>query len=260
MEGIIYRYISPSKKIYIGQTIQRDLRAQQHKIRAYNQNYSGYYTPFYCAIRKYGFDSFEYEVLSTIIDDNIEVLQKKLDELEIYYIGYYNSFEKGYNATIGGSGLSGKNHPASKKIAQYDLEGNFITTFDSGAIAARSLNLKEATTILSCCNFKIKSSRGFQWRFIEEDIILIIDPVTPKKKVTIKYFGKDNKTSKKVYQYNLDREFIKEWDSIADIKRELGYDDGSISKACNNKIPYYGKRKCEKFIWSYTPLITSLNK
>jgi hypothetical protein len=35
---------------------------------------------------------------------------------------------------------------------------------------------------------------------------------------------------------------------LSDIKREIGYDIGGISKVCNEKAPYYGKKGCEKFI------------
>lgn len=162
MEGIIYKYTSPNNKCYIGQTIQGDLRKQQHRYNAFEENYIGYNLPFYCAIRKYGFDSFNYEVLNTIIETDQDILSKRLNELEIYYIGIYDSFLNGYNASIGGQGLSGKNHPSNKKVAQYSLEGDFITTFEGAATAARTIGLKDASAILKCCNNKNKSSGGFQ--------------------------------------------------------------------------------------------------
>lgn len=162
MIGIIYKYTSPNNKVYIGQTIQGDLRKQQHKQNANNENYIGYHLPFYNAIRKYGFDSFKYEILNSIEDESSEIIQSRLNELEIYYIGIYDSYNNGYNSTIGGQGISGSQHPSCKKVIQYDLDGNFITIFESGALAAKSLNLKDASVILKCCNFKVKSSGGFQ--------------------------------------------------------------------------------------------------
>ena len=254
MIGIIYKYTSPNNKVYIGQTIQGDLRKQQHKQNANNENYIGYHLPFYNAIRKYGFDSFKYEILNSIEDESSEIIQSRLNELEIYYIGIYDSYNNGYNSTIGGQGISGSQHPSCKKVIQYDLDGNFITIFESGALAAKSLNLKDASVILKCCNFKVKSSGGFQWRFFNLDFIEKIEPLKKRKENSIKYYGKDNKQSKIVYQYSLDKTFIKEWNSLSDIKRELGYDDGCICKVCNGKSPYYGKKNCEKYIWSYIKL------
>lgn len=47
--------------------------------------------------------------------------------------------------------------------------------------------------------------------------------------------------AKRVYQYGLDGEFIKEWVSAKEIERELGYAHNNISKCCNGKINYaYG--------------------
>lgn len=55
--------------------------------------------------------------------------------------------------------------------------------------------------------------------------------------------------AKKVYQYTKDGEFVKEWKSAADIKRELGYDNSCVTSCCK------GKRKTHKgFVWTYKPL------
>jgi hypothetical protein len=58
-----------------------------------------------------------------------------------------------------------------------------------------------------------------------------------------------NKRSKKVYQYSLDGTLIKIWPSIREIRRVKGYDNGQISKCCNNKLKNnisYG------YIWKYS--------
>ena len=255
MDGIIYKYTSPSGKNYIGQTIQGELRKDQHRRNAHNKNYSGYFLPFYCAIRKYGFDSLEYEVLITICKDGELELIEELNKLEIYYIGKYNSVDFGYNISLGGSGLNSFDHPSRKEVAQYDKQGNFIASFDSGAQAALSVGLKSSSSLLKCCRLEGTLSKGFQWRFIKNgEIILKIEPAKKRKSPSKTYLGKNNKQSKTVYQYDLDNNFIKKWDSLMDITRELGYDSGGISRVCNGKAPYYGKRGCEKFIWSYAKL------
>ncbi len=48
-------------------------------------------------------------------------------------------------------------------------------------------------------------------------------------------FGKDNHSSKKVYQYLLTGEFIKEWDSKADIQRELKFNTSCINACCKGR-------------------------
>lgn len=58
-------------------------------------------------------------------------------------------------------------------------------------------------------------------------------------------FGKDNLSSIIVYQYNLDGNFIKEWENAECIKRELGYDPANIRASIKEKVIRY------KFFWSY---------
>lgn len=52
--------------------------------------------------------------------------------------------------------------------------------------------------------------------------------------------------SKVVFQYDLNKNFIRKWDSIASIHRETGFSSGCISKCCR------GLQKSFKgFIWLY---------
>jgi len=100
--AIIYKALNViNSKIYIGATNQElDIRKCQHKSRALN----GYGCAFYHAIRKYGWNSFLWEVIEYDIESN------EIEEREIYYINKYNSFADtghGYNRTIGGGGTLG---------------------------------------------------------------------------------------------------------------------------------------------------------
>lgn len=99
--GIIYKYTSPSGKIYIGQTKY----TVEHRIKQHiNDANNGSTKLFHIAIRKYGIETFNYEILNEAF--SIEELNK----LEIYYIEKYNSYYKngnGYNMTIGGEGANG---------------------------------------------------------------------------------------------------------------------------------------------------------
>lgn len=54
------------------------------------------------------------------------------------------------------------------------------------------------------------------------------------------------KFNKPIYQYSLDGQFISEWESTLELKKILGYDNGTISKCCN------GKRKTAYgFLWRF---------
>ena len=56
------------------------------------------------------------------------------------------------------------------------------------------------------------------------------------------------KHSKKVLQYSLDGEFIREWESLLQIERELGYGRANISRCCRGECK---KNKSYNFVWSY---------
>lgn len=53
-------------------------------------------------------------------------------------------------------------------------------------------------------------------------------------------FGKNNPSSKKVYQYDLSGNFIKEWHSYADIERELGFNSSNIGSVASKNRTAYG--------------------
>ena len=115
--GLIYKVVSPNKKVYIGQTI-KDLveRKNGHKKESQNTNNKGYAIKFHNALRKYGFDNFKWEV---VLDD---VPKEHLDELEKFLIWFHDSCENGYNSTLGGdcNPMKGKKHSelSKKKISE----------------------------------------------------------------------------------------------------------------------------------------------
>lgn len=90
---IIYKYTSPSGKIYIGQTNQKIYKRSRGGAGYVHCQY------FYAAIQKYGWENFTREILK----ENLT-----LDEAnywESYYIQFYHSNDrtKGYNITSGGN-------------------------------------------------------------------------------------------------------------------------------------------------------------
>lgn len=95
-------------RMYIGQTVKSlRRRSLQHINDAINKRNNMYLCR---ALRKYSPDNFDWEIIHdgiTNIDD--------LNKLEIFYIGYYNTFENGYNLNIGGNGNSGWHHLEESK-------------------------------------------------------------------------------------------------------------------------------------------------
>lgn len=99
--GIIYKATFPNGKMYIGQTFKGLERRKQGHKTASEKIEKTYNFPFYRAIRKYGWDNIQWEIIDT--GNTIE----ELDEKEKYWIKQLNTYincknSQGYNATIGG--------------------------------------------------------------------------------------------------------------------------------------------------------------
>ena len=98
-------------KVYIGQSVDIGRRWREH-MTAKDDIY------FHKAIQKYGVENFEWEVIE-------QCKKKDLDEREIYWIEYYDSFNKGYNCTKGGDSgpvMYGEGNPNWKGGVTLDPE------------------------------------------------------------------------------------------------------------------------------------------
>lgn len=97
IEGIIYRYKSPSGKYYIGQTIDEERRRYNFLCA---KRYGG--IKIDNAREKYGPENFEYTTLMKVLGDNKEEVIEYLNQLEQFFIKQYNSIKNGYNSSEGG--------------------------------------------------------------------------------------------------------------------------------------------------------------
>ena len=104
--------ISPNGERYIGQTsFKEEERWRRHCLLAYNESLKDYNYPLSKAIRKYGPDNFTCEILEDNINDT-----KTLHEREMYWIEYYDTYNNGLNATLGGSGTKRLNTEQIKAL------------------------------------------------------------------------------------------------------------------------------------------------
>lgn len=171
MRGVIYKYVSPTNKVYIGQTLNEYARKAMWK--NINHPYAGPYINN--ARAKYGCENFKYKVLAVLESEDEVFLRAYIDELEQYYINLYDSRNpsKGYNITPGGLGHKGNqnalispqcraaqikcatgrkqskeeihkrylNDPRHKRIKCYTIEGQFIKEYFSLKEAASELQI-----------------------------------------------------------------------------------------------------------------------
>lgn len=136
-----------------------------------------------------------------------------------------------------------KTKKGEKKVLQYDKEGNFIKEWESIKKASIELNIKYST-LQEAVKHNRFCSECF-WKYYSNDY--------PNKiEVNISIF-----CGRPVYQYDLNGNFIKEWNKISEIVSELGCDKSGINKICREKNGYTYKG----FQWRYKDDIkdTSIN-
>ena len=162
IKGIIYKYTSPDGKVYIGQTINEINRKFQHRSACWKKD-----THFYRAIRKYGIESFTYEIVFKCSSKNTKRLQFILDLMEIYFIKKYDSYNNGYNSTKGGT-----NRADSKKsgniihIGQYNSKMELVKIWNSAIEVERILGIPSLKITQSCKNLRGMVD-DFKWKFIK---------------------------------------------------------------------------------------------
>lgn len=165
-------------KCYIGQSVCIRSRIKQHfySIKAKNKD-----LPLYRAVEKYGLHNFTIDILEKFEpEQNIsrEELIKKLDALEIKYIKEYDSYNNGYNCTVGGDyGVLGlkmteqqrkniskisKENAVNfyKPIYMYNTKDN-TTIIAISVTAASNITSIERTTISKAANNVYKKADVF---------------------------------------------------------------------------------------------------
>lgn len=178
----IYKHVAPNGKVYIGQT--NDIKHRWFPSNYVNSTY------FYNAIRKYGWENFQH----IILEDNLTLEEANIKEQ--YYIKLYDAtnYEKGYNFRIGGENggtkvvYSEKFKERYKTVYQYDLEGNYIATWESLTQAANLFTNGIISHITSCCQGERKTAGNYQWKY---DFFNKIEAVNPPSCLPKKVIQKD---------------------------------------------------------------------
>lgn len=103
---IVYAATAPTGETYIGRTVYSlERRKRCHKSSALS-GHSSY--AFHEAIRRHGFDSFEWEILEFCKTED------ELNNFEKHYIKVFNTIKNGFNMTHGGVGVSGSEEVKNK--------------------------------------------------------------------------------------------------------------------------------------------------
>lgn len=205
------------------------------------QDYAGY---FRNAIQKYGWDNFEHIVVCT------NKTEKEAKNIEKYLIKKWNTKKpNGYNCTDGGDGTLGFKNPqpwSYKPVLQFDLEGNLVKEWESLRSTVKGTN-KLVSGILKSCQGKANISYGYIWLYKED---YENDPYLLQKRLN-RNFAKSayriqgNKKYFSILQYDLNGDFVKEFDNINAVANELNKTFGAVHSALSKDKIY-----CN-FVWKY---------
>ena len=260
----VYMHISPSGKIYIGQTGTKPEYRWGKDGAGYLTQRNGKYTQpaFANAILKYGWDNFKHEIVATnLTKEKADILLiGKLKTMSPQY--GYNIQEGGHfgrpseqtrkkiSEALRGNVISmdtrkkiskslkgartGADSANAKKVVQYDIRGNFIKIWDSIIDVERELGIENGN-ISKCCNDTYKTAGGYIWRYFGDELT----------KEQIDWCSR-KKDAKRIAQYSLSDEFICLFTNMTEAELQTGIHHSNISNCCNGK-----RKSAGGFIWRY---------
>lgn len=248
---VIYKITNKiNNKIYIGQTIEYEERVRHHKQTAFRKNSKERNRPLYKAIRKYGLESFSFEIIDTA--QSLE----ELNEKEIYYIAFYDSCVdngKGYNLDKGGK--NGRKSENTKRKIGEAQKGNLNHAYGKRRgechNAKRVINIttgKSYDSLLDCAIEEYGEGK------YSKQISKVCKPDTNRnsyKGMVYRFIGKDGKIiEKEIKQVNdifkpvpvIDMISGKVFNTIEEAAREFNISSSMV----RDRI--YGRVKKDKYI------------
>lgn len=137
-----------------------------------------------------------------------------------------------------------KKNKINRKIYQFDLQGNFITSYKKlNEILKFNKNYK-LNSIYGCLKYQCKSIYGYIWRYEEQ--INIINNIPKLKEKYERKKPKKHEYNNYVYQFDLNGNFIKEYLTCKYAGEKTNIDNSSIGKVAK-KI----KKTAGGYIWRY---------
>lgn len=224
-------------KVYIGSSKDISSRWTSHKRELKNGTHINKYLQ--ASYNKYGSHSFAFSILEFCEEEDLQ-------EKEEYWCVKYDSHnpDKGYNlASIKRNGAFSEEYIKNcsdacwtkKEVIKTDFEGNILIEYPSIMDLSKTLGIsrKNATNLVK--GWQYKAYKGFLY-FIKEDF---------NEELLKERIPQENKLPKKVYQWTLEKEFIKEFKSQKNAIEE--------TKIVTLIDCLHGKQKqAGGFLWTHT--------
>lgn len=229
--GFIYCHTNKlNGKRYIGQTKRSVKKRWEGKEESYKT--SSY---FYSALKKYGWNGFEHEILAEVSID-------ELDDLEKFYISKYktNDSDYGYNLQSGGNNNKTFAVSTIKKLSEAK-KGHSTSQETKNKIR----NKQKGQHHSIATEFK-KGHKNNGWKWSEASRKKLSNSRKGMK------FSKEHIEKlklchcKPVVQYDLNMNFIAEYVSTKEAARINNMDSTTISSCCNGKL-----KTSNHYIWKW---------
>lgn len=234
------------------------------------------------AYKKYGIENFEMNTIVTFQAINNGVLDKVLNELEIYYIKRYDTFKNGYNLTIGGGGCSGfrmseetkekmrkaqLGHPSSDKVKetnrkiindlqlwklfekpvlQYSKTGEFIKRFNTIKDAALEL-YNSGVTDATLHNIRTSISRTLKGNSCYTQRRTVYGYLWFSEE---EHDGNIQQIGTPIFYYSKEGVLLASYNNIWEAEEKTGINRREINTQCCSAARYTGQRKRRKNYWS----------
>ena len=209
----VYKHTNKTNgKMYIGITGQKSVNSRWHRGEGYKEC-----NVFYNAIKKYGWDGFDHEILF----DGLTKEEAEAKEVELIALYHSNDGKHGYNVENGG-------------------HVNKYTEEQKEQMRQRNLGKKHSEETKRKMS-EVHKGMSTQWltgRKASDET---------RQKMSQSQSRTNNGRAKTVYQYKLDGSFVEKYDYMDLIKDALNITSTAhISQCCNGK-----RKKAHGFMWSY---------
>ena len=233
----IYKITSPSKRVYIGSTVNIKSRKRDYKKNRCKRQRKIYYS-----ILKYGWEKHSFEVIEEVPFEDKFIRERHWQEV-------YNAVEDGLNCLYVKTDqkprrmseesrmLMSKNSGARNKSKEWQAK---ITASIQGKKHTEESKLKMRMTKLGKKESKETREKKRQMRLGKKH-----SPETIEK-IRKNNLGK-KKPGKKVLQFTLEGELIKEWKNVTEIYNETSFNKNYLRDAARGLYD----NKAKGFIWKY---------
>ena len=221
----IYIVISPVNKVYVGQSVNISNRLTRYKNMSVKTKKQ---TKLWRSLLKHGANNHTYKIIELCIESD-------LNKRERFYQEKYDSVNSGLNCVYTKTKDKSGKVCEETRLKMSEVQKKYLS--ENKHPFKGKKHTEETKALLSKIRIGKKLSEETRRKIGRKGS-------TPPLKGK---FGKDNPISKKISQYNLNGDLIKNWDCGLDIKRELGFNNTNISSCCNGKL-----KSSNGYVWRFT--------